>query len=89
MFEQQLQLEKEQLMQKEQDDMRDAELTMTKTQLDAQIKREKIEADLRVHDTKAAIDLQELEQKAKADAEKNYTELVKTVRESRKQNGEK
>jgi hypothetical protein len=89
MFEQQLQLEKEQLMQKEQGDMRNAEITMNKTQLDAQIKREKIEADLRVHDTKAAIDLQELELKAKADADKNYTELVKTVRESRKQNGEK
>jgi len=62
---------------------------MGKAQLDAEIKREKIEADLRVQDTKAAIELQELEQKAKADAEKNYTELVKTVRDSRKQNGEK
>jgi len=76
-------------MQKSEDDMRDAEITMTKAQLDAQIKREKIEADARVQDTKAAIELQELEQKAKADAEKNYTELVKTVRESRKQNGER
>jgi len=89
MFQQQLQLEKEQLMQKSEDDMRDAEVAMTKAQLDAQIKREKIEADLRVADTKTAVELQELEQKAKADAEKNYTELVKTVRESRKQNGEK
>ena len=89
MFEAQLQLEKEQLAQKAEDDMRDAEISMTKAQMDAQIKREKIEADLRVQDTKAAIELQELEQKAKADAEKNYTELVKTVRESRKQNGEK
>ena len=76
-------------MQKAEDDMREAEVTMTKAQLDAQIKREKIEADARKEDTKAAIDLQELEQKAKADAEKNFTELVKTVRESRKQNGEK
>ena len=89
MFEAQLQLEKEQLAQKAEDDMRDAEISMTKAQMDAQIKREKIEADLRVQDTKAAIDLQELELKAKADAEKNYTELVKTVRDSRKQNGEK
>ena len=89
MFQQQLRLEKEQLMQKAEDDMRDAEVAMTKAQLDAQIKREKIEADARKEDTKAAIDLQELEQKAKADAEKNFTELVKTVRESRKQNGEK
>ena len=89
MFQQQLQLEKEQLMQKSEDDMRDAELAMAKAQLDAQVKREKIEADQRVADTKTAVDLQELEQKAQADADKNYTELVKTVRESRKQNGEK
>tara|TARA_R100000234_G_scaffold12516_1_gene6952 strand:- start:2401 stop:4830 length:2430 start_codon:yes stop_codon:yes gene_type:complete len=89
MFEQQLQLEREQLMQKEGDDQRDAQLAAMKAELDAQVKREKIEADLRVQDTKAAIELQELEQKAKVDAEKNYTELVKTVRETRKQNGEK
>ena len=89
MFEAQLQLEKEQLAQKAQDDARDAELNMAKAELDAQIKREKIDADLRVQDTKSAIELQELEQKTKADAEKNYTELVKTVRDSRKQNGEK
>ncbi len=88
MFEQQLQLEREQLMQKEGDDQRDAQLAAMKAELDAQIKREKIEADLRVQDTKAAIELQELEQRAKVDAEKNYTELVKTVRETRKQNGE-
>ena len=89
MFEQQLQLEREQLMQKEGEDQRDAQLAAMKAELDAQIKREKIEADLRVQDTKAAIELQELEQRAKVDAEKNYTELVKTVRETRKQNGEK
>jgi len=89
MFEAQLQLEKEQLAQKAQDDMRDAEVTLTKAELDAQIKREKIEADLKVQDTKSAIELQELEQKSKVDAEKNYTELVKVVRETRKQNGEK
>jgi len=89
MFDEQIQLEREQLMQKEQEDMRDKQVEMDKAQLDAQIKREKIDADVRVEDTKAAIDLQELEQKSKADAEKNYTELVKTVRESRKLNGEK
>ena len=89
MFEEQLQLEREQLMQKEQEDMRDKEVEMAKAQLDAQVKREKIEADARKEDTKAAIDLQELEQKTKSDAEKNYTELVKTVRDTRKQNGEK
>ena len=37
---------------------------------------------------KAAIDLQELEAKTKADAEKNFTELVKTVRDSSNNNGE-
>jgi len=89
MFQQQLQLEKEQLMQKAEDDARDAQLSAMKTEIDAQIKREKIEADLRVQDTKSAIELQELELKAKADADKNYNELVKTVRDSRNQNGEK
>ena len=88
MFQQQLQLEREQLMQKAEDDARDAQLAAMKAELDAQIKREKIEADLRVQDTKFAIELQELELKAKADADKNYNELVKTVRESRKTNGE-
>ena len=83
MFQQQLQLEKEQLMQKAEDDARDAQLAGMKTELDAQIKREKIEADLRVQDTKSAIELQELELKAKADADKSYNELVKTVRDSR------
>tara|TARA_R100001086_G_scaffold53405_1_gene23871 strand:+ start:291 stop:2723 length:2433 start_codon:yes stop_codon:yes gene_type:complete len=89
MFEQQLQLERDQLMQKEQEDMRDKEVEMAKAELDAQVKREKIEADARKEDTKAAIDLQELEQKTKRDAEKNYTELVKTVRDTRTTNGEK
>ena len=83
MFQQQLQLEKEQLMQKAEDDARDAQLSGMKAELDAQIKREKIEADLKVQDTKSAIELQELELKAKADADKNYNELVKTVRDSR------
>ena len=88
MFQQQLQLEREQLMQKAEDDARDAQLAAMKAELDAQIKREKIEADLRVQDTKSAIELQELELKAKADADKNYNELVRTGRESRKTNGE-
>ena len=89
MFQQQLQLEKEQLMQKAEDDARDAQLSIMKTELDAQIKREKIEADAKDEDTKAAIKLQELEQRSKADADKNFTELVKTVRDSRNKNGEK
>ena len=88
MFEQQLQLEKDQLMQKEQKDVRDKEVELMKADLDAQIEREKMQADLQVEDTKAAIDLQELEMKNQRDLEKNYTELVKTVKETRKQNGE-
>ena len=56
---------------------------MQKAELDAQIEREKMDSGERVEDTKAAIDLQELEMRNKRDAEKNYTELVKTVRESR------
>jgi hypothetical protein len=89
MFEEQLQLEKEQLMQKEQEDLRDKQIEMAKAELDATVKREKIEADSRKEDTRAAIDLQELEQKTKTDADKAYTELVKTVRETREKNGEK
>ena len=88
MFQQQLALEKEQLMQKEMDDVRAAEIELQKAQLNAQIRREQIEADLRKQDSKDAIQLQELELKAKADADKNYNELVKTVRESRNQNGD-
>ena len=88
MFEQQLQLEKDQLMQKEQKDARDKEVELMKADLDAQIEREKMQADLQVEDTKAAIDLQELELKNQRDIEKNYTELVKTVKETRQQNGE-
>jgi len=88
MFEQQLQLEKDQLMQKEQKDARDKEVELMKADLDAQIEREKMEADLQVEDTKAAIDLQGLEMKNQRDLEKNYTELVKTVKETRQQNGE-
>ena len=75
-------------MQKEQEDLRDKEVEMVKAELDATIKREKIEADARKEDTRAAIDLQELEQKTKVDADKAYTELVKTVRDTRKQNGD-
>ena len=70
------------------DDLRAAEIELQKAQLNAQIRREQIEADLRKQDSKDAIQLQELELKAKADADKNYNELVKTVRESRNQNGD-
>ena len=87
-FQQQLALEKGTIDAKEVDDIRAAEIELQKTN-SAQIRREQIEADLRKQDSKDAIQLQELELKAKADAfDKNYNELVKTVRESRNQNGD-
>tara|TARA_R110002020_G_scaffold73456_4_gene188264 strand:- start:88 stop:2529 length:2442 start_codon:yes stop_codon:yes gene_type:complete len=83
MFEEQLQLEREQLMQKEGDDQRDKEVDLIKANLQAQLEREKIEAANEREDVKAAVDLKEAELKTQRDAEKNFTELVKTVRESK------
>ena len=71
MFQQQLQLEKEQLAQKEQEDLRDKEIDM-----------QRINQQREATQIKAAIDLQELEAKTQTDADKNFTELVKTVKES-------
>ena len=83
MFEEQLQLEREQLMQKEGDDQRDKEVDLIKANLQAQLEREKIEAANEREEVKAAVDLKEAELKTQRDAEKNFTELVKTVRESK------
>jgi len=83
MFEQQLQLEREQLMQKEQSDARDTQVKMTKAEIDAQIKREKIQADIAKENTKSAIELQELELKAKAEQDKNYREALNTIRNNK------
>jgi LmbE family N-acetylglucosaminyl deacetylase len=83
MFEQQLQLEREQLMQKEQADARDTQVAMTKAEMDAQIKREKIQADVNKENTKSAIELQELELKAKSEQDKNYRESLNTIRNNR------
>jgi len=83
MFEKQLQLEREQLMQKEQADMRDTQVEMTKAEMDAQLKREKMQADLAVENTKSALDLQELELKARAEQDKNYREALNTIKNNR------
>ena len=83
MFQQQLQLEKEQLMQKEGKDQRDKDVEMMKAEMQGQLEREKIAAANEREDVKAAVDLQEAELRTQRDAEKNFTELVKTVRESK------
>ena len=85
MFQQQLQLEKEQLMQKEGKDQRDKDVEMMKAEMQGQLEREKIAAANEREDVKAAVDLQEAELRTQRDAEKNFTELVKTVRESKEQ----
>jgi len=83
MFEAQLQLEKEQLMQKEGKDQRDKDVEMMKAEMQGQLEREKIAAANEREEVKAAVDLQEAELRTQRDAEKNFTELVKTVRESK------
>ena len=83
MFEAQLQLERDQLMQKEGKDQRDKDVEMRKAEMQGQLEREKIMAANEREDVKAAVDLQEAELRTQRDAEKNFTELVKTVRESK------
>ena len=74
MFEKQLQFEREQLMQKEQEDLRDKQIEMMK-----------LDAQRDAQNTRAAIDLQELEARTQTDAEKNFVDLVKTVQETTKE----
>ena len=88
MFEAQLQLERDQLTQKEGKDQRDKEVELMKADMQGQLEREKIAAANEREDVKAAVDLQEAELRTQRDVEKNFTELVKTVRESTNQNGE-
>jgi len=83
MFDAQLQLERDQLMQKEGKDQRDKDVEMRKAEMQGQLEREKIMAANEREDVKAAVDLQEAELRTQRDAEKNFTELVKTVRESK------
>jgi hypothetical protein len=77
MFQQQLQLEKEQLAQKEQEDLRDKDIEMMR-----------IEAQREATQTRAAIDLEELQAKTQNDEIKNLNEVLKTVRETRTNQGE-
>jgi hypothetical protein len=77
MFQQQLQLEKEQLAQKEQEDLRDKDIEMMR-----------IEAQREATQTRAAIDLEELQAKTNNDDIKNLNEVLKTVRETRTNQGE-
>ena len=74
MFEKQLQFEREQLMQKEQEDLRDKQIEMMK-----------LDAQRDAQNTRAAIDLQDLEARTQTDAEKNFVDLVKTVQETTKE----
>ena len=77
MFQEQLQLEKEQLAQKEQEDLRDKEIDM-----------QRINAQREAAQIKAAIDLEELQAKMQNDEIKNLNEVLKTVRETRTNLGE-
>ena len=77
MFQQQLQLEKEQLAQKEQEDLRDKEIEMMR-----------IDAQREATQTRAAVDLEELQAKTQNDEIKNLNEVLKTVRETRTNQGE-
>jgi len=70
-------------MQKEGKDQRDKDVEMMKAEMQGQLEREKIAAANEREDVKAAVDLQEAELRTQRDAEKNFTELVKTVRESK------
>ena len=82
MFEQQLQQERDELMQKEMSEQRKAELEMQKAQINAQLEMERIDANRDASEIKTAIDLQELEMKNEREVEKNFNELVQTVKQS-------
>ena len=74
MFEEQMQLEREQLEQKE-----------VSSQRDAEIKREKIESDERREDLRTAADLQEAEMKHQEEVDKSLIDLTKIAREAREE----
>ena len=80
MFEQQLQQERDALMQKETSEQRRIDLEMQKAEINAQLELERIEANRDAAEIKTAVDLQELELKNERDVEKNFNELVKTVK---------
>ena len=76
MFPAKLQHEKDQLAQKEQEDIRDKQIEMMR-----------IEAQREATQTKAAVDLEELQAKTNNDEIKNLNEVLKTVRDSRTNQG--
>jgi hypothetical protein len=82
MFEQQLQQERDELMQKEISEQRKADIEMQKAQITAQLEMERIDANRDAQEVKTAIDLQELEMKNEREVEKNFNELVQTVKQS-------
>ena len=67
-------------MQKEASEQRRVEMDMQKAGITAQIELERIEASRDAAEIKTAVDLQELEMKNERDVEKNFNELVKTVK---------
>ena len=82
MFEQQLQQERDELMQKDMSEQRRLDAEMQKAQINAQVELERIEANRDAQEVKTAIDLQELELRNERDVEKNFNELVKTVKQT-------
>ena len=77
MFEKQLELEKQQLAQKENEDIRDKEVELTKTQINAEIEREKL-------NNKTAVDIQKLEAQTKKDLDKDFLDTVNTINDLNK-----
>ena len=80
MFEKQLQQERDELMQKETSEQRRIDVEMQKAQINAEVELERIDATRDAAEIKTAIDLQELELRNERDVEKNFNELVKTVK---------
>ena len=63
-------------------EQRRLEVEMQKAQINAQVELERIEANRDAQEVKTAIDLQELELRNERDVEKNFNELVKTVKQT-------
>tara|TARA_Y100000022_G_scaffold46567_1_gene39136 strand:- start:1243 stop:2424 length:1182 start_codon:yes stop_codon:yes gene_type:complete len=74
MFEKQLDFEKQQLAQKENEDIRDKEVELAKAQLSANLELEKL-------DTQTAIDIQKLEAQTQKDLDKDFIETVKVLKD--------
>jgi hypothetical protein len=74
MFEKQLDLEKQQLAQKENEDIRDKEVELAKAQLTANVELEKL-------DTRTALDIQKLEAQTNKDLDKDFIDTVKVLKD--------